>query len=63
MQNNIYIKDVYDVIPAENTHLEGVNVIDKPLLLKLKALEAALKDAKKVSKYPTNMPLTTKISA
>lgn len=48
MQNNIYIKDVYDVSPAEKTHSEGVNVIDKPLLLKLQALEAALKDAKKV---------------
>lgn len=51
MQNNIYIKDKYDVSPAENTHSEGIDVIDKPLLLKLQGLEAALKDAKKVSNW------------
>ena len=48
MQDNINIKDVYDIIPAENTHSEGVNVIEQPLRLKLQALEAALKEAKTV---------------
>ncbi|WOG86273.1 hypothetical protein DCAR_0205474 [Daucus carota subsp. sativus] len=44
--DNIYIKDVNDTIPEENTHPEDFSVVDKPLLSKLQALETALKDAK-----------------
>lgn len=49
MQDNIQIKDVYDISPPEDTQLADAKVVDTPVLKKLQAFEAALKGANMVS--------------